>query len=174
MSTAGDGSESATGARPDRAPASSHDHGEPPFVDEHSREVAAPVWLAWRATLAVVTSSFDGGGAERVARLIGCEPNRRRGEPGAEDSEVVGFRIVRADPPHELRLSGRHRFSRYRLDFVLVDLGGGRSRLGARTFAEFPGPAGRVYRTLVIGSRIHVLVTRRLLAAIARRAEHAA
>ena len=37
--------------------------------------------------------------------------------------------------------------------------------------ADFPGPHGRAYRLLVLGSRAHVLAVRRLLARVKRRAE---
>jgi hypothetical protein len=38
----------------------------------------------------------------------------------------------------------------------------------ARTWAEFPGPAGAAYRALVIGSGGHRLVVRRMLRRVAR------
>ena len=64
-------------------------------------------------------------------------------------------------------LSGRHRFSRYRL--VFVDRAAGpHSVLKALTYAAFPGLHGRVYRLLVISSRAHVLATRAVLARIRR------
>jgi len=47
-------------------------------------------------------------------------------------------------------------------------------RVRAETRAEFPGLQGSVYRALVIGTRGHVLVTRRILAAVQRRAERSA
>lgn len=46
------------------------------------------------------------------------------------------------------------------------------TRLRAETRAEFPGIKGSLYRTLVIRSRGHVLVTRRLLNAVKQRPEH--
>jgi hypothetical protein len=39
--------------------------------------------------------------------------------------------------------------------------------------AEFPGPKGSVYRALVIGTRIHVLASRGILARVKARAERA-
>jgi hypothetical protein len=50
-------------------------------------------------------------------------------------------------------------------------LDGARTRLRAETRAELPGLAGGVYRALVVRSRVHVLATRRLLAAVKRNAE---
>jgi hypothetical protein len=68
-------------------------------------------------------------------------------------------------------LRGRHRFSDYALIFRFEDAGADRTLLSAETRATFPGLAGRVYRTLVIGTRGHVLVTSRLLKAAKRQAE---
>jgi hypothetical protein len=79
--------------------------------------------------------------------------------------------VARSEAPVELALEGSHRFSRYALILRIDDLGG-RSRLRAETRAEFPGPHGRVYRALVIGTRGHVLMVRRILGAVKRRAEH--
>ena len=62
--------------------------------------------------------------------------------------------------PHErLTLTGRHHFSRYLLVFDLGDAPDGATRLRATSYAAFPGPHGRVYRTLVIGTRLHVVAT---------------
>ena len=74
-------------------------------------------------------------------------------------------------PPAELALAGSHRFSDYALIFRLDPLAGGGTRVRAETRAEFPDLKGAVYRTLVIGTRMHVLVTRRILTAVKRRAE---
>ncbi len=65
-------------------------------------------------------------------------------------------------------LTGRHRFSRYRLEFELGDLANGETVLSARTYAAFPGIAGQVYRALVIGSRAHVVAVQGILRSIRR------
>jgi hypothetical protein len=71
-------------------------------------------------------------------------------------------------------LLGAHRFARYALVFCIESIDDGdRSLLRAETRAEFPGTKGRIYRALVIGTRGHVLVVRRLLSAVGRRAERA-
>ena len=70
-----------------------------------------------------------------------------------------------------LALAGRHRFSTYLLRFRLEEAGPGSTRLVAETRAAFPGLKGSVYRAVVIGTRMHVVVTRRLLTATKRRAE---
>jgi hypothetical protein len=82
----------------------------------------------------------------------------------------VGFRVETTRPPRELGLAGRHRFSEYRLTFLVEPPDDDRSRVRAVTHARFPGLHGEVYRTLVIRSRIHVLVTRRMLNGVAQRA----
>jgi hypothetical protein len=110
-------------------------------------------------------------GAGPFARLLGCEQTAVAGAPGEVGSTIPGFRVQQSDRPRRLELAGRHRFSNYELDFEIEDLGAGRSRLRAITRAEFPHLKGRLYRSLVIGTGGHVLATRRLLRAIARRAE---
>ena len=139
-----------------------------PFIDERSRDVAAPAERTWEALIA---PGQMGAGAERVARVLGCDPAVQSGEPGAVGSTTPGFRVVRSVPPRELALEGSHRFSRYALAFLVEEAGPGRSRIRARTNAEFPGLRGTIYRAMVIGTRGHVVATRRMLDGIARRAE---
>ena len=71
---------------------------------------------------------------------------------------VPAFRVVEAVPGNSLMPCGRHRFSRYRLEFA-VDEG----QVRARTYAAFPGYAGRLYRKAVIGCGAHRVVTRHML-----------
>ena len=85
-------------------------------------------------------------------------------------STVPGFRVVTAEPPRLVVVAGRHRFSRYGIVFRVEPAAAG-CRVRAETRAVFPGPHGALYRLAVIGSRGHVLVTRRLLGQVARRAE---
>jgi hypothetical protein len=86
-------------------------------------------------------------------------------------ASMTGFHVAAADEPRELVLAGRHPFSRYELIFHLDELPSDRTRLRAETRAEFPGVRGAVYRAMVIGTRMHVLVTRRLISAVKARAE---
>lgn len=156
---------SAHGSR--RAP----DPGALPFVDEHGVEIAAPPEVVWESLCRVAEGSFSSPFASRFARWVGCESTSMSGpRPLAEGSAFPGFTVARAEPGTELALVGRHRYSEYALVFRLVGSGGG-TRVRAETRARFPGIGGRVYRTAVIGTRGHVLVTMRLLAAVKRRAE---
>ncbi|WP_432137549.1 hypothetical protein [Streptomyces sp. bgisy154] len=91
--------------------------------------------------------------------------------PPVPGSALPGFRVAGAVPGRELTLVGRHRFSAYALIFHLEAAGAGRTLLRAETRAVFPGPLGRLYRLLVIGTRGHVLAVRRLLAEVRRHAE---
>jgi hypothetical protein len=145
-----------------------------PHVDEHSVEVAAGRGDTWDALLRVAEASVSSGAAPTFARLVGCADTGASGpRPLAEGSTVPGFHVESAAGPAELALAGSHRFSDYALIFRLDEIGATRTRLRAETRAEFPGAKGAAYRSLVIGTRMHVLVTRRILTAARRRAERA-
>ena len=145
-----------------------------PYVDEHAVTVAAAPEPTWAALLSTIDSSLSSGPAARFAALLGCADREASGpRPLQEGSAVPGFHVAAAAPAEELALTGRHRFSDYALLFRLDRLAAGETRLRAETRAEFPGPTGRAYRALVIGSRGHVLATRRILNAVRRRAERA-
>ena len=128
------------------------DPDELPYVDEHTIEVDLPA----DATFARLEHYVDRVWARQhrrwVEHLLGTE------HPG-------GFAVVSSQPPDLLVLAGRHRFSRYRLEFHLTELPAA-TRVAARTYARFPGPHGCAYQTLVIRSRLHVVATRRMLRAI--------
>lgn len=127
-----------------------------PFVDEYSRAVAAAPELTWAALDGYVerlTTSSHG----LLFRLLGTVPRS-------------GFEVVGTDPPRELALGGRHRFSTYRLVFR-VDPEGAGSRLRALTYAVFPGVRGRAYRSALMLSTGHRRATENMLATVARRAE---
>lgn len=114
-----------------------------------------------------------GTSAARVAgRVLGCA---HRGmsltTPPVEGQEASGFVVVQARAPISLVLEGRHRFASYRLSFTVDPLAAHRSKLSARTDALFPGIKGAFYRALVIGSGGHEIVVRRMIAAVAARAE---
>ena len=130
----------------------------PAYVDEHATSLAVPVEAAYAAVRAEVHHLLARWGRHPVTRLLGTTPR-------------AGFEIAEDDPPRMLSLAGRHRFSRYVLDFRVEPDGDGRSVVTAVTYADFPGPHGAVYRTLVVGSRGHVLAVRRMLVGVRRRAE---
>lgn len=146
-----------------------------PYVDEHSVAIEASAGTTWESVLRVAEGSTDSARASWGARLLGCADAEASGpRPLAVGSAVPGFRVQAMERPRELALVGAHRFSDYALIFRIDDLGDGRSRLRAETRAKFPGLKGRAYRALVVGTRGHVLATRRLLGAAKRRAERAA
>lgn len=143
-----------------------------PHIDEHSTTVAADADATWQSLVRVVERSFGSTRTKSFARVLGCADSEPVGpRPLAPGSAFPGFHVEGAERPVELALAGSHRFSRYALVFHLDDLGDGRTRLRAETRADFPGLKGSAYRTLVIGTRAHVLVTRRLLSAVRARAE---
>lgn len=145
-----------------------------PHVDEHSVEIAASPEATWEALLRVVEGSFGTTRTVRVARLLGCADVEHGGpRPPAAGTTFPGFHVEAAERPTALALAGRHRFSDYALIFRSEEVTDGHTHLDAETRALFPGLQGRVYRAMVIGTRGHVLVTRRLLAAIKRHAERA-
>lgn len=144
-----------------------------PYVDEHSLLVDAGAEATWEALLRVSEAMTSSAAAPRYARLVGCADTAASGpRPLAEGSAFPGFHVAAATAPAKLALAGSHRFSNYALVFRLEPVdGGGRTRLSAETRAEFPGLKGSIYRALVIGTRMHVLATRRLLGGVKRRAE---
>jgi hypothetical protein len=149
-----------------------NDENPLPRIDEHSIDVKAPAPETWRALEKVIESSFSAPATARFARLLGCKDVAASGpRPLATGSSVPGFHVCSAESLQTLALAGSHRFSSYALVFRLDQAGDGLTTLRAETRATFPGVKGSAYRALVIGTRIHVLVTRRLLAASKQRAE---
>ncbi len=143
-----------------------------PFVDEHAVVIEASPESTWESVLRVVEGSASAGGAPTFARLLKCADTEAGGpRPLAPGSTVPGFHVADMTAPSALALAGSHRFSNYALTLRLDDLGDDRTRVRAETRAEFPGLKGGVYRALVIGTRMHVLATRRILGATKRRAE---
>ncbi len=142
-----------------------------PYVDEHSALIEAGPDATWEALLRVVEGSVSSPGVARWAGMLNCDDTASGGpRPLTAGSTLPGFHVGTAESPRELALLGAHRFSNYALTFRLDDLGD-RTRLRAETRAEFPGFKGAAYRALVIGTRIHVLVTRRILGGVRGRAE---
>jgi hypothetical protein len=145
-----------------------------PWIDEHASEIDAPASVVWPALLRTVERMTAGGAAPRYARAVGCADTEAGGpRPLEVGSTVPGFHVAELAPQASLTLAGAHRFSNYALVFRLEPLGGRRSRLVAETRADFPGVRGRAYRAAVIGTRMHVLVVRRVMRGVAQRAERA-
>jgi hypothetical protein len=143
-----------------------------PHLDEHSLTVDAGPEATWEALLRVAEGMVSSAGAPRYARIVGCADTKAAGpRPLAVGSTIPGFHVAAAAAPAELALLGSHRFSDYALIFRLEELGPGQTRVRAETRAEFPGLKGGLYKGLVIGTRMHVLATRRVLNATRRRAE---
>jgi hypothetical protein len=143
-----------------------------PHVDEHSLVIEAGREATWAALLHVVEASVSSSGAPRYARIVGCADTAASGpRPLVEGSAFPGFHVATAEAPAELALAGSHRFSHYALIFQLEELDGVRTRVRAETRAVFPHLKGAIYRALVIGTRMHILVTRRVLAGVKRNAE---
>ena len=113
-----------------------------------------PGGVSWRR-------SWDADLTRRVAHLAPREPL----SPAFASRGSVA--------PTEWRLEGSHRFSRYSLTFRIAPLGAECCVIRAESSAAFPGPAGRAYRALVIGSGGHVLGVRSLLRTMKREAERA-
>jgi len=143
-----------------------------PHIDEHSVEIAATPAAVWPALSRVAEGSFGSPATGRVARLLGCADVESSGpRPLETGSTFPGFHVEAVEPGEVLALAGSHRFSDYALIFRLDEIGNQRTHLRAETRATFPGLKGGIYRTLVIRTRGHVLVTRRLLGAVKQRAE---
>ncbi len=137
-----------------------------PYIDEHFTVINAPSGRVWKALASVLRDDLGVGGGAPIARLLRCEPAKRSAEFDARPGQTLpGFRVAGAERGRRLTLEGSHRFSRYRLTFILDG-----DRLVARTHAAFPGLRGRLYRTAVIGTGGHRIVTRRLLRQVASRA----
>lgn len=130
------------------------------YVDSHEVSVAAPPERVWDEIQSVLPR-FGGPVWAAYARLVGCEDSSR---------PPIGFHVADAARPGSIVLAGSHRFARYQL-MLLIEPDGAGSCLRAQTNADFPGLLGRIYRLAVIGSRAHVVATRRILGAFKRRAE---
>ncbi|MFC9437910.1 hypothetical protein [Nocardia sp. NPDC057030] len=114
------------------------------YIDEHARSIDANRDRAWTALLKVI-----------------CK------DPADPATVPAGFVLDEAQAPARLALKGRHWFSVYALVFELDDEGANRTRVRAKSWGNFPGPHGKIYRALVIGSGGHKIVVRRLLRQIA-------
>ncbi|WP_447007724.1 hypothetical protein ACRAKI_15180 [Saccharothrix isguenensis] len=140
-----------------------------PYLDEHSVRVPAPPMSVWRSLAAVMTRS-PAGSSTAMGLLLATEPRRAAGTPFEVGSTITGFAVTAAVPGRLVELTGRHRFSRYRLVMTMEEQSGG-TLLSARSYARFPGPHGFVYRQLVVGTGAHRLVVAGLLRSVRRHAQ---
>ncbi|ACZ29172.1 hypothetical protein Xcel_0132 [Xylanimonas cellulosilytica DSM 15894] len=120
-----------------------------PFVDEHVWSVAEPPDVVFARV-------------ERYVHAVWVRERRRGIEHLLGTRDPGGFHVAESVPGALLALEGAHRFSRYRLTFLLAADGAG-TRVTARTHAAFPGVRGALYRGAVVGTGLHVVVTRRML-----------
>ena len=135
-----------------------------PLIDVHSQVCERSADLVWRALIRTFGRTMTA--SRVVARLLGCDPAEGSADFGSQAGQTVpGFRIAEIEPGRRLQLRGRHRFADYRLTFLLED-----GRLVAQSHAAFPGLLGSLYRTLVIRSGGHRLLTQHLLRRIAQAA----
>ena len=143
-----------------------------PFVDEHAVTVGAPAAAVWAELVETLDRSFSGPATGWYVRAVGGHDRTASGpRPLTTGSTFPGFHVVTAVPGRELALEGRHRFSTYALTFRLDPAGPDRTRLRAESCATFPGVLGGTYRALVLGTRGHVVLMRRMLGSIRDRAE---
>lgn len=142
-----------------------------PYIDTVRREIPAGQEVVWSALLRSVRVMAGSRLPAPLAAVLAPEQRSRAGhwrERPEEGDTLPGFRVAEVAAPERLVLTGRHRFSSYRLSLTLRATGTS-TLVEASTHAVFPGVAGRLYRLLVIDSRMHVLVVRRLLDQVARR-----
>lgn len=126
---------------------------ELPYIDEHTVRVDAPREAVWAGLRRYLQSLLRGAERNPLVALLGPQPR-------------AGFDVVESVEHQRLSLAGRHRFSRYRLEFELGDAPSGGTCVHARSYAAFPGLHGRAYRALVIGTGLHVVATNHMLRGI--------
>jgi hypothetical protein len=143
-----------------------------PHIDTHAVDIAAGVDRVWEVVAGSMERALSGRMARTYATVMRADDRTAEGpRPLVEGSSMPGFRVVRAVPPTELVLAGRHRLAEYEMVFELDEFAVERTRLSLTTNAAFRRGAGSAYRALVIGSGGHAVATRRLLTTLRRRAE---
>ncbi|MCP9621797.1 hypothetical protein FOH10_30580 [Nocardia otitidiscaviarum] len=111
-----------------------------PYIDQHSRIVAADRERTWAALLRSAS-----------------------GNPDDLSTLPHGFGLDEAEPPRRLTLTGANRITSYGITWRLEEVDAHRTRLTAESRAAFHGRIGKLYRALVIGTGAHAFVVRRLL-----------
>ncbi len=143
-----------------------------PHIDEHGIGIWATDREVWGALLAVLPKVMDNRLGRRYGPLVGVEHPESKGKFGTIGSTLPGFVVSRSVPPAVLALLGEHRYSRYALIMRIEKTATGVT-LRAETRADFPGRKGRAYKALVIDTRGHVVMVRRILKTVKKRAERA-
>lgn len=146
-----------------------------PFVDASSVDVEASPRTVWDAVLDSMPGPHGSLPLRLWAIVWGADPAEANGLAShVLGAERPGLAVCEVVPPATYAIAGRHRFARYQVVFRIDQRGATRSRLTAETFADFPGTAGRLYRTIVIDSRAHAIVVRGTLQLLRVRAERRA
>lgn len=146
-----------------------------PFVDAWSIDIEAPPRVVWESLLASVPGARPGWVTRVWAAAWGADPVESNGlSAHVLGAERPGFTVSEVVPLVTYALAGTHRYARYQLVFRLTQLGGGRTRLTAETFASFPGTAGRLYRMLLITTQTHALAMWIIVRVLRQRAERSA
>lgn len=128
-----------------------------PLLDEHSATIAAPRPAVWEAVRSLALSLAESEHAV-LGVVLGTVPRS-------------GFRLDGEVDGREVALAGRHRFARYRLLFAVSDAPGGATTLSVQSYASFPGLRGRLYRSLLLGTRGHLLAVRGMIRQVRRSCE---
>jgi len=142
-----------------------------PAIDEHSIEVAAPAEATFAALFPTLESALGSRFAQSYCERMDAVEKEAHGDLHHPGGTLPGFTVTRAIAPVMLALAGKHRFAQYAVVFKIDLLPGQRSRVRLETRAQFTGRKGSFYKIGVIGTRGHVLVVRRMLRSIKRRAE---
>lgn len=145
-----------------------------PPIDEHAVEVDAPAEACWAALFPTLEQSFNSRFARKYALKVGAQETTATGDLHHPGGTLPGFTVTRAIAPVMLALAGEHLHAKYAIVFKVDLLPGQRSRIRLETRAQFQGTKGRLYKVGVIGSGGHVVLVRRLLRSIKRRAEKSA
>jgi hypothetical protein len=136
-----------------------------PHVDEHIVPTHASRSAVWSGLIDMLRKTM--GPHRGFVTIMNAKPRDISNSfTGSVGDTLPGFRVVTSEPARKLVLEGQHRFSRYRLTFVIDE-----GQLRAITDATFPGVKGRVYRSFIIGSTAHRFFTRRMLKQAASAAE---
>lgn len=142
------------------------------LVEARAIDIDAPPRVVWEVLLGSVPGPRGSAWLRVGAVVLGAEPRAANGLASHTiGAERPGFAVCEVVAPVTYALAGRHRFAHYQLVFGIMQRDAGRCRLTAETFARFTGHGSRIYRTLVVDTNTHALVTWTMLRMLRRRAE---